>query len=793
MRGQLLVAGVAASLYVSHAAAAQTAPSLGVAQSFAVLGGSSVVASGRSRFSGNVGVSPGKSISGITSDNLIVGDILVDDATARQAQRDSAAAYAKLAALSPCTQLIDPKPMPPPDNVDLGPGVYCVTSPISKTLTLMGDATAVWIFQVKGSLETLDGSSVLLRGGATYNNVFWQVDDSVTLGAHSAFVGTILASADITLKRDASVSGRLLSQTGVVTLDTDDVSCCDPIELVPASLPNGNVGKSYNQTIHTGMGGVAPYTFSLFDGALPAELTLAPGGTLSGTPVKGGQSTFTVLVVDAHGCSSIHTYTVIMICNTITVSLEPKADPQACALYKRRIIVTGAISPYKITAVGLPAGLSPLSLPPPDGDTISGMPLPSSPGNYTVTIDVTDALGCTGSLTFTLHVDCGLMLPPLNPSTATVGALYTANIAPSCGTGSFEYTTADFPLWLSRPTMEGKITGTPPAPVPALFTVTVVDSVTNCTDTRTYTLPVVCAQIGSPPPIVLPNGAVCKPYDFGPIAGTIVDPASLPPGLIVNGRLQGVPQKSGTFRFTMKLDNVSPAPPCPSPTQDYIITIECPPLALPPLAPLHGCVPTSQSLVPAFCLPFTWSYTGTLPNGLVFNDVGFSGILHGTPQPGDFDFIVVGVAGGSGCAATAHYTGSVTACVPPPCSSPITGLPPSSNLAGGTVGVSYNPGMTPTFTASGGTPPYKFAAVAPPGLGVSQSGVLSGTPTTSGRFNFSVRATDAKGASGCPVVYTIVIGPVSFPFDIPVLTPWVMLLLAMALAIVAVAVIRRSS
>src|SRR5437016_8336178 len=127
MRRRLLVVGTAASSYVSHAMAAQTAPSLGAAQSFAVLGGSSVVASGRSRFSGNVGVSPGKSISGITPDNLIVGDILVDDATARQAQRDAAGAYAKIAAQQPCTPL--------DDNAAPSSGViYCVTSPLPKTL-----------------------------------------------------------------------------------------------------------------------------------------------------------------------------------------------------------------------------------------------------------------------------------------------------------------------------------------------------------------------------------------------------------------------------------------------------------------------------------------------------------------------------------------------------------------------------------------------------------------------------------------------------------------------------------
>src|SRR5256885_15050737 len=104
MRRRLLVVGVAASIYVSHAMA-QTAPSLGTAASFAVLGGSGVVGSGRSRFSGNVGVTPGKSISGITRENLIVGDIFIDDAIARQAQRDSTAAYAKLVTRSPCTPL----------------------------------------------------------------------------------------------------------------------------------------------------------------------------------------------------------------------------------------------------------------------------------------------------------------------------------------------------------------------------------------------------------------------------------------------------------------------------------------------------------------------------------------------------------------------------------------------------------------------------------------------------------------------------------------------------------------
>jgi hypothetical protein len=65
------------------------------------------------------------------------------------------------------------------------------------------------------------------------------------------------------------------------------------------------------------------------------------------------------------------------------------------------------------------------------------------------------------------------------------------------------------------------------------------------------------------------------------------------------------------------------------------------------------------------------------------------------------------------------------------------------------------------ITASGGTGSYGFRVVAgalPPGLTLSRKGVLSGTPSTQGSFNFAVRATDAMGCSG-RTVYTLQICP----------------------------------
>lgn len=89
---------------------------------------------------------------------------------------------------------------------------------------------------------------------------------------------------------------------------------------------------------------------------------------------------------------------------------------------------------------------------------------------------------------------------------------------------------------------------------------------------------------------------------------------------------------------------------------------------------------------------------------------------------------------------------------------PLTIVPPSKLLPQATLGKPYSF----TFTATGGTPPYRFSIVVeaglPPGLKLASGGVLSGTPTKGGRFNFSVTVVDSAGTSAQPQVYSIVVG-----------------------------------
>jgi uncharacterized protein with beta-barrel porin domain len=72
------------------------------------------------------------------------------------------------------------------------------------------------------------------------------------------------------------------------------------------TLPGGTVGTAYSHTV-TVTGGTAPYTYSV-TGTLPAGLSLANNGTISGTPTATGTSTFTVTVTDANGATGQANY-----------------------------------------------------------------------------------------------------------------------------------------------------------------------------------------------------------------------------------------------------------------------------------------------------------------------------------------------------------------------------------------------------------------------------------------------------------------------------------------------------
>jgi hypothetical protein len=223
LRVALLAAGalLVAMVLATTASAAPATVGLGTAASFSVLGGSTVTNTGPTTMFGDLGLSPGSSVTGAPH---VLGATHVDDAVAIEAKTNLTTAYNDAAG----------RPTEGSAGTDLSgqtftAGVRTASSSLllssgSVTLDAQGDPNAVFIFQVGSTLITGSNTTVALVNGAQACNVFWQVGSSATLGTGTRFVGTVMAAETITANTAATIHGRLLAQTAAVNLDTNTIT-----------------------------------------------------------------------------------------------------------------------------------------------------------------------------------------------------------------------------------------------------------------------------------------------------------------------------------------------------------------------------------------------------------------------------------------------------------------------------------------------------------------------------------------------------------------------------------------
>jgi hypothetical protein len=490
----LVGAGLAALLYNPlPASAVATAPSLGAAESFAILGASTVTNTGPTVVTGDLGLSPGTSITGFPP-GIVVGTIHQTDTAAANAQAAANTAFNALAA-----QSCDFGPFAPTDlaGQTLTPGVYCYSSSVQissggiLTLDAQGNSNAVWVFKIGSTLTTVSGASVVLINGAQSCNAFWQVGSSATLGTTTNFAGNVIALASITLATGAQTTGRALALTGAVTLDSNVVSVCS---LAPAPTAP-TLGKAFSPaTINAG--GVSTLTITLSNpnatvatltaplvDTLPSGVVIAPtpnvsttcGGSGAPVAVAGGSTvtlpagrtipangscTVTVDVTAAAGGSYINTLPAgalqtsngnnpaPAIATLTVVALVP--PPTLGKAFSPATINAGGVSTLTITLSNPNATVATLTAPLvdtlPSGVVIAPTPNVSTTcggsgapvavaGGSTVTLPAGRTIPANGSCTLTVDVTAATAGSYIN--TLPAGALQTSNgnnLAPAIAT-----------------------------------------------------------------------------------------------------------------------------------------------------------------------------------------------------------------------------------------------------------------------------------------------------------------------------------------------------------------------
>jgi large repetitive protein len=526
------------------------------------------------------------------------------------------------------------------------------------------------------------------------------------------------------------------------------------------TLPNGTVGTAYTAAI-TATGGTGSYTYQITSGTLPAGLQFN-NGTISGTPTAGGTFPLTVQVTDTNGKTGTQTYSLVI--NGATITIAPGSLTLADgAAINQTLTASGGTASYtfSLTSGSLPPGLSLSS-----GGALSGTPTYS--GAYSFTVQAKDSSTGTGPYYGTQTYSGNVGAPVLNlqpgPNiSAAYGQAYSLTFTTTGGTTPYTYAlSGTLPTGLSFNTSTATLSGVPAQSGNFNFSVTATDHSTGSgapfSVTQNYTLTVSTAAITFTPS-TLPSGAAGVAYNsttftatggIAPYHFSVATGSSLPAGLTLSssGTLSGTPTSAGSFSFSIQATDADNA----SGTQAFTVSIGAATITLTPSSPTLPAATAETTYSETFSssggtAPYHYSITaGALPPGLTLSSAG---TLNGTPTAaGTYNVTVQSLDSSTGTGAPFFTSRAYSLTVNAPS---ITVSP--STLPGAQVASAYSQQLT----ASGGNGTYTFnvsAGSLPTGLSLSTSGLLSGTPSAAGSYNFTVTAKDSLNFSGSQA-YTV--------------------------------------
>jgi len=603
-------------------------------------------------------------------------------------------------------------------------------------------------------------------GAATFEVVLDESTQALTYQYQDVVFGNAAydrgASATVGTESPTGEYGTQVSFNTASIADLSAVRCTTqataPPVVTTTSVPAGTVGVLYSATL-AASGGSFPLTWSVAAGSLPAGVTLSANGVLSGTPTTAGSATFTVRVTDGGGRFDDQALTLV-VNPTVTVITPALPPADAGASYSTSLSATGGQSPYRwaVASGALPDGLTLSST-----GTISGSS--TAVGSASVTIRALDANDVAGDRKFSLTVNDAVRVTTTSLPEGTVGVAYGATLAAAGGQAPYGWSVSagSLPAGVSlSPT--GELSGIPATAGSTSVTLRATDSTGSFAE-QTFTVAVFA-------PVTITTASLVDAIEANAYSVTLaatggsgsfswaLAAGSLPAGMTLwaTGVLSGTPTATGSSTFTVRATDATD--PSRTATADLNLVVGPATAQIVKVTSIDVRTttgtggtsatatatvidPASGRPVGSILLAGSWTAAGTAiddPATAVTDTTGIATIASPT-----YSGVVAGMTV-SFCLSAAAPADYLLDPASDLCGHRLVAAPltvTTTMLANARRSVAYST----TLVATGGAPTYSWwldtGSALPPGLTLSPSGLLSGVPTTSGTFTFTVVARDA--------------------------------------------------
>lgn len=347
-----------------------------------------------------------------------------------------------------------------PVNTGSTSAMYNVVVTATDSLGNKGTGNATIVVEASVSVATtslpagtvaVSYSQALAASGGSGTYTTWQITTgATTLAAIGLGLNTsngVISGSSPTLGT-ANFSVEVTDSQGHTSAPVAlSIAVNNQLKFNQSTLPPGNVGTGYSQTLTASGGAGGPYSFTATSSNLSSYgLSLATTGAISGTPTQSGTASFTAVATDS-GSNQVQQPLSIQVYGALSLPVSNSLPAgYTNVVYSGSINGSGGSSNLSIS---ITSPLSPANntlAASVSGNTvnISGTPTTATTESLTVQLtDNTTTNAISQAYSFSVSTPTAVSLPAPNPGTlpsATMNSVYTGSINATGGAGTYAWT-----------------------------------------------------------------------------------------------------------------------------------------------------------------------------------------------------------------------------------------------------------------------------------------------------------------------------------------------------------------